>query len=476
VAGSGGGRSGRLPPLRVLLTNVTLASRTGTELFVKEVARELLRRGHSPVVYTPEPGEVADEIRAATVPVVTDLSRLAHPPDVVHGHHHQQTMAALLRFPRAAGVFVAHDWSAWHDAPPIFPRLYRYVAVDETVRDRLLSEGVPAAATCVLLNWVDLDRFAPRGPLPGRPRRALVFSNYARPGGTLSAVESACREAGLELEVLGAGVGRSVPSPETHLREFDLVFAKGRAALEALAVGCAVVLWDVRGLGPMVTTEELPVLRARNFGRRALWRPVTAEAVRGEIDRYHHEDAAEVSRRVRAEAGMREAIDRWVDLYREVIAQHSGARSEPEAELRAAGDYLQTWAGWKPTDWGTVEDLRAERRRLLIRIGELERALAAADPKAADPAEERVRSLSERVEELEGLWRSLSRRLGEATSREDEMRAELLDARRARNETSRLLDEVAGTTTWRLRTRLLEAPGVKSSYRRVLRLLGRPLR
>ena len=36
--------------------------------------------------------------------------------------------------------------------------------------------------------------------------------------------------------------------------DYDLVFAKARCALEAMAVGAAVVLCDTHGLGPMVTS------------------------------------------------------------------------------------------------------------------------------------------------------------------------------------------------------------------------------
>lgn len=49
---------------------------------------------------------------------------------------------------------------------------------------------------------------------------------------------------------------------------YDLVFAKARCALEAMAVGCAVVLCDVGGLGPLVTRAQVQHLRRWNFGRR----------------------------------------------------------------------------------------------------------------------------------------------------------------------------------------------------------------
>ena len=74
-------------PLRVLLTNNTLSARAGSELYVRDVATALLRAGHAPVAYSPVLGDVADELRAATVPVVDDLRLLTIPPDVIHGQH-----------------------------------------------------------------------------------------------------------------------------------------------------------------------------------------------------------------------------------------------------------------------------------------------------------------------------------------------------------------------------------------------------
>src|SRR5262249_58777228 len=105
-------------PLRVLITNVTLASRTGTELFVRDLAVGLLRRGHTPVVYSTDPGELAAELARAGVAVVADLDALGVPPDLIHGNHHPETVTALLRFPGVPAVFVCHDRLAWHSPPP----------------------------------------------------------------------------------------------------------------------------------------------------------------------------------------------------------------------------------------------------------------------------------------------------------------------------------------------------------------------
>jgi hypothetical protein len=276
-------------------------------------------------------------------------------------------MTALLHFPGVPGIFATHDWTVWHDAPPLFPRIRRYVAVDGTNRDRVLFEhGIPEERVRVLLNWVDLERFPRRGPLPERPRRALVFSNYARGDTHLPAVREACRRAGLLLDVVGSGVGRSLADPGAAIAEHDLVFAKAKSALEALAVGAAVVLCDYRGLGQMVTAADFEGLRRLNLGLRTLRRPLTPDLILREIERYDARDAAEVTSRVREEAGLEPALDRLVALYEEVIAEHQRESPvDPAEESRAAAAYLRQWAGWVPP---RVRDLEK-------RVGELEAEL-----------------------------------------------------------------------------------------------------
>jgi hypothetical protein len=329
-------------PLRVLITNHMMSRRTGTELFARELALDLLRRGHTPVVYTNELGEMASSLRAATVPVTDDLSTLASPPDIIHGQHHVETMTALLHFREAPALFYCHGWLPWEERPPRHPRIYRHVAADDTCRDRLLWEGgVSEERARVVLNAVDLERFRPRPPLPAKPRRALVFSNYGlRHAG---AVREACERAGVELDLAGEDSGSVASEPEKILGRYDLVFAKGRSALEALAVGSAVVLCDAVGSGPMVTSSEVARLRRQNFGVRALRNEVRADALAREIARYDAADAAEVSRIVRADADQTRAFDEIVSLYREVIEEHRATPRDEDAEGRAAAEYLR-WA------------------------------------------------------------------------------------------------------------------------------------
>ena len=155
-------------------------------------------------------------------------------------------------------------------------------------------------------------------------------------------MREACSRAQLTLDVIGEGVDNVSARPQEVLGQYDIVFAKARCALEALAVGNAVVLCDSVGLGPMVTTGEMDQLQRLNFGIRTLQEVVDPRLLEREIARYDPADAAEVSRRIRASAGRESAIDQIVALYYEVISEYERTGGpDLDAEGRAEAFYLQ---------------------------------------------------------------------------------------------------------------------------------------
>ena len=331
-----------LRPLRVLITNHFLRSRTGSELYVYELATNLLQRGHTPIVYSPKLGALALELRDATVPVVDNLDAIGAQPDLIHGQHHVETMTALLRFSDTPAIFLCHGWLPWEETPPRHPRILRYVAVDDTCRDRLVFEhAIPDERVTVILNSVDMDEFVPRSPLPVKPARALIFSNKASDCTHLPAVQEACNRTQLTLDVIGADSGNVAARPQDLLGQYDIVFAKARCALEALAVGSAVVLCDSVGAGPMVTTGEMVRLRQLNFGVRTLRGSLDPEGLVKEIARYDRDDAAEVSRRIRTSAGRKSAIDQILALYNETLEEFEMCTRDHEGEARAEALYLR---------------------------------------------------------------------------------------------------------------------------------------
>jgi len=309
--------------LRVLLTNVGIANRTGTEIVAMDLACGLARLGHRPMIWAPlvDPLAAAPALTAG-IPVVQRLEDLPFAPDVIHGHHHLETVQALQQFPDTPAIFVCHSGYWWHDAPPRHPRLLRYVAVDEFCRDRLSQQSwIQSDRISVIWNAVDLDRHRPRPPLPETPWRALIFSHYAGAHTHAEPIREACGRRGIPVDTVGGGAGNPTAEPERLLGRYDLVFAKARCAIEAMATGCAVILCDTSGLGEMVRSSNISELQRWNFGFRVLQRPLDPQLIESQIQRYDSNDAKKVSGHIRETAGLDGALQRYLALYRSVLEE-----------------------------------------------------------------------------------------------------------------------------------------------------------
>jgi len=91
-------------------------------------------------------------------------------------------------------------------------------------------------------------------------------------------------------------------------------------------VGAAVVLCDAGGSGPMVTADLVPRLRQWNFGARTLRDALSVDRLADEIAKYDPAGAAAVSAIIRQDAALDLALDRYEELYAEVMRLTSDDR------------------------------------------------------------------------------------------------------------------------------------------------------
>ena len=299
----------------------------GAETHVETLARGLAARGHTVALFS-EGGAVADRLSHDGIPTYTVphigrnlfrffavrrlLRRLVRAErfDLLHAH---TRMTALLsrgicapcgrKSAKITRVVTVH---ARFRTSPLLRLLCdwgdRTVAVSEDLRAYVADEyRVPAECVDVIPNGVDTDRFRPAA-LDDRPHRAVRILFVSRLDDDCSAGAFLLSAVAVELArrndlppftvtLAGGGssfaavsraadavrraLGRSVvsvvdPNRETSpdlpalYRDADIFVGVSRAAMEAAAAGCAVILCGNEGYGGILSPDRLD-LAAGNF-------------------------------------------------------------------------------------------------------------------------------------------------------------------------------------------------------------------
>lgn len=336
-----------LHDMRILLTNRSLNDRGGTELVVLELSERLKRHGFRPVVYSSEIGAVAKELETRGVPVVTDLDNLQEKPDLIHGHHHLETMTACLHFPDVPAVYVCHGWLPWEEQPPTFPTIMTYIAVGEVTRERIVTSVKLGDKPVELIpTFFDDDAFSTKRTIRDSPRRAVIFDN-AVSGDEMHvrSIRKACDRREIKLDIFGAASGRKVADPAALLKNRDLVFAVGRSALEAMATGCAVVVCNRSGMAGMAMPGDIDAqpnilsLPARSDKR------MNPYAFVRQVKRYDPEKIAALREEVRASRSLSTVFPSYIRVYEETVRRFRDQTPPPLNVLLAeASKYIETLA------------------------------------------------------------------------------------------------------------------------------------
>lgn len=328
--------------MNILITNSRLDGLGGAQSFVRDLGRGLQELGHSVVAYSCDPGDREVLRERGMIPTTDSLDDLPFRPDVIHGQHHLQTMAATAVLHGIPAIYHCHG-AVWRECPPLFPRIYHYLAVSRTLANRMIIEmNLDPADVSVLLNTLEVGRFNEVRALPEVPARALFYNKMHGPDSpVVGAIREAASRVGIELDCVGRHFERMISDPERVLPTYDIVFASGRSAIDALAAGCAVVVLGRTSCGEMVVPENYGRLREVNFAIAVNSPPSSADMIEKELRRYSAVECGLVSRRLREEADSASGIRTLVGIYEDVIARHNRTPEDLPAERRAMAKYLR---------------------------------------------------------------------------------------------------------------------------------------
>ena len=258
-------------PLKILITNNTLDGYAGSECYARDVARYMASRGHFVLAYSTKLGAVATEIEKYGCLVTDTLNGLSFVPDIIHGHHHLDATCAMVRFPGVPSIYITHGILPWEESPPpVLSRIMRYICISEgTQRALLLSHPEVACRTEIIPNFACAEIFQSRRNIRTAAARTmlrtLIYGNYEPK--ELVSIREVCHEMGAVCDEIGEwSVAGNRSNPQDFLPNYDLVFAYGRSAIEAIFCGCEVIMTHETGTGDLVTDINFASLRARGFG------------------------------------------------------------------------------------------------------------------------------------------------------------------------------------------------------------------
>jgi len=378
--------------VRFVLGNRLMVEVGGTEVHLVTLADHLRRLGHEAVIYSPELGPYADYARRRGLEVTSQLSELPADCDVLLSQDALVAYDLAERYPRALHVFRICGDVFDFQLPPQQEGVVDLVVVlgDRYAR---LAEGGGAKAPVIRLRIpVDVDLRVPVGGIRNGPRRAVMLGNY---GYRFDWVRSAWGEHGIEVERVGAANGsRPRYDVASALAGVDIVVAKGRAAVDAMACGRAVYVYDVFGGDGWVTPDTYPALEADHFAGLATDRVIgPAELAR---DLAEYDPGMGITNRDLV-VQHHNARDHVLELL-SVLGVHSPAAARPSS-LDELGRLAKLQWSWEHL-----------ARELRIEEGALHQRLAEAEAEAADGRSEAL-ALEQELEELKGTraWRAATR-------------------------------------------------------------------
>lgn len=356
-------------PLNILITQRALQSFAGTEMVTAEFSRALTQRGHRVAVYCPQPGKIANIITSCGATVHDRLEDVPFSPDIIHGQHHLPAMAALMRFPDSPAIHVWHGTRPWVERVPRHANIGTYVVISAGMVPRLAADyQIDPARITVIENAVDTLRYSQVKQVPDRPRSALLYGQHGFYDHELRLLEQACAENDLSLDKIGNAYGNPRPRPEYFLPDYDIVFAIGRSALEAMACGCAVLPIVPQLAGTRIRAESLGDWSAINFSPRYFTSASRFDAdwLRAECANWDKDDIALVTQTVRRDFTLSTAMDRYEQLYRQVISTHRPTHAAADAARHMewlATDVDQMWSSSEAAT-RELEKLRSETAKL----------------------------------------------------------------------------------------------------------------
>jgi hypothetical protein len=252
----------------------------GTQTYALTVTEQLQRLGHDVTIHAAELGPAVEIARDRGLQLAETESDLPDEADVVLAQDSMMSYRMADRYPTAPQLFRCPTELFDLQLPPQLPGIVSALMV---LSDRFADRLRALAVTQEIVRMrqpIDTERFAARGAIRERPRKAILLGTYLH-GERLTMLVDAWRAEGIECVPMS-----STLAPEAAMGDADIVVAKGKAAIEGMACSRAVYVYDQFGCDGWVTPDSYPAIEADNFAGQATDFSPTPASLRAAVAEY----------------------------------------------------------------------------------------------------------------------------------------------------------------------------------------------
>ncbi|KKU53317.1 MAG: hypothetical protein A3G60_03330 [Candidatus Ryanbacteria bacterium RIFCSPLOWO2_12_FULL_47_9c] len=141
---------------------------TGSELYIYELTRELVHRGHSATIISRIGGEITDRARKNGVNVEDSWKYLIKVRlglklpdfDILHLSEYLPTKRVLKTISTIPAVVTVHSEVLPKETPYVNSRIKKYICIRPSIQDMLINKyGIPRHMTEIIYNGIDFSRF-----------------------------------------------------------------------------------------------------------------------------------------------------------------------------------------------------------------------------------------------------------------------------------------------------------------------------
>lgn len=338
-----------MKPLKILLGNNTLSLLAGSETWVKTLALQLKKMGHTIEGFSPDLGFVADELKARDIPCLNDILTSGMKPfsfrlqeqhnfdyDLIIANHFLIVEFLRKQFPKTPIISTIHgilhtmrDKNLKKDIPaPEHPALTasvdQFVAVSEEVQQKLKDDYDIDAM--LVRNFLDCDHYTVIRPVTlGKPKVFMVNTNYATADDPeIQLIKEVAKHYDARVIAVGQNFAPTVDVLPV-IEEADVIFGMGRSVLEGVCAGRLGIVHGRWGTGGAICPEKIDELRRQNFsGRNSEGRLATVEELIVMIDANYTQENLEWGKQyIRREHNVTFAADVFIQTARMLLTPSS---------------------------------------------------------------------------------------------------------------------------------------------------------